>query len=84
LCVFFRALLELQTTTCRSRGRPDPPHGLTRGKPRFSNDGDYDLRIVLALCKQERTWPSVGQRSTSIAANEKQQRIGLYDYLHRA
>ena len=50
-----------------------------------NNDGDYDLRIVLALCKRE-----LGDRAGALALftagiqlGEAQQRVGLYDYLHR-
>ena len=58
---------------------------LTHGNPGFSGDGDYDLRIVLALCKREQGNPNgaLAGFNACIAANEAQQRIGLYDYLHR-
>ena len=58
---------------------------LTRGNPGFSNNGDYDLRIVLALCKREQGDPkeALAVFDACIAANKAQQRIGLYDYLHR-
>ena len=58
---------------------------LTHGNPGFSNNGDYDLRIVLALCKREQGDPNgaLAVFNQCIAANITQQRIGLYDYLHR-
>jgi Flp pilus assembly protein TadD len=56
-----------------------------QGQPRYNNDGDYDLRTVLALCRRE-----LGDRTGALAlltdcieAGEAQQRVGLYDYLHR-
>ena len=56
-----------------------------QAQPRYNNDGDYDLRIVLALCQRE-----LGDRAgalslltASIQLAEAQQRVGLYDYLHR-
>ena len=59
--------------------------GLTKGNPGFSGNGDYDLRIVLALCKREQGDPNGALVifNQCIAANETQHRIGLYDYLHR-
>ena len=58
---------------------------ITHGNPGFSNDGDYDLRIVLALCKREQGDPkgALALFDACIAASKAQQRIGLYDYLHR-
>jgi hypothetical protein len=58
---------------------------LTRSNPGFSANGDYDLRIVLALCKREQGDPTgaLAVFDQCIAANEAQQRVGLYDYLHR-
>ena len=58
---------------------------LTRGNSGFSANGDYDLRIVLALCKREQGDPNgaLAVFNQCITANEAQQRVGLYDYLHR-
>ncbi|AMJ66365.1 tetratricopeptide repeat protein [Hymenobacter sp. PAMC 26628] len=58
---------------------------LTHGNAGYSNDGDYDLRIVLALCKRELGDPrgALAVFNQCIQANEAQQRVGLYDYLHR-
>lgn len=58
---------------------------LTLGNPGFSNNGDYDLRIVLALCLREQgdAKRALAVFDACIAANKAQQRIGLYDYLHR-
>lgn len=58
---------------------------LTNGQPGYSGDGDYDLQIIMALCKRE-----MGDNKTAIlifnkciSEHEKQQRVGLFDYLHR-
>lgn len=58
---------------------------LTGGNPGFSGNGDYDLRIVLALCQRELGNPksALAVFDQCIQANEAQQRVGLYDYLHR-
>jgi len=58
---------------------------LTHGNPGFSGNGDYDLRIVLALCKREQgdSKGALAVFDECIAASQAQQRIGLYDYLHR-
>lgn len=58
---------------------------LTGGQPGYTGDGDYDLRIVMALCQR-----AIGDNKAAIhlldeciAEHEKQQTVGLYDYLHR-
>ena len=50
----------------------------------YDASGDYDLRIVQALCERE-----TGQQRRSLATfaacladNEQRHRVGLYDYLH--
>lgn len=58
---------------------------LAPDNPGFSANGDYDLRIVLDLCRRE-TGDIKGALATfnqCIQANEEQGRIGLCDYLHR-
>jgi hypothetical protein len=59
--------------------------GLTNGQPGSSQDGELDLRLVLALCRRE-----LGDRAGALALMntylpelEATQRVGLYDYLHR-
>jgi predicted Zn-dependent protease len=58
---------------------------LTNGNPGQSGNGDYDLRIVLGLCQRELgdSRAALATFDQCIAANEKLQRVGLYDYLHR-
>jgi tetratricopeptide (TPR) repeat protein len=58
---------------------------LTHGQPGFSGDGDYDLLIIMALCKRELgdNKEAVVLFNKCISEHEKQQRIGLFDYLHR-
>lgn len=58
---------------------------LTAGQPGYTGDGDYDLRIVMALCQRERgdNKAAIQLFNECIAEHEKQQTVGLYDYLHR-
>ncbi len=58
---------------------------LTNGQPGYSGDGDYDLQIVMALCKRD-----MGDNKAAILIfnkcireHEKHQTTGLFDYLHR-
>lgn len=58
---------------------------LTNGKPGFTGNGDYDLRIVMALCARE-----MGNYKKSIAYFDDciskplgSSKVGLFDYLHR-
>lgn len=58
---------------------------LTNGQPGYSQDGESDLRLTLALCRRE-----LGDRAGALALMntylpelEAKQRVGLYDYLHR-
>ena len=57
----------------------------TNGNPGYSGDGDYDLRIIMGLCKR-----AMGENKAAIvlfneciSEHEKQQTTGLFDYLHR-
>jgi tetratricopeptide (TPR) repeat protein len=63
----------------------DKLYKLTNGEPGFSGDGDYDLRVVMALCERE-----MGNYKKSIAYFDNciskplgSSRVGLFDYLHR-
>ncbi|MBC8081861.1 MAG: hypothetical protein H7Z21_01505 [Hymenobacter sp.] len=58
---------------------------LTPGQPGQSTDGSYDLRIVEALCQRElgELRGALATFDACLADNERQDRVGLYDYLHR-
>lgn len=58
---------------------------LTAGQPGYTGDGDYDLRILMALCQREAGDNKAAIRlfDECITEHEKQQTVGLYDYLHR-
>lgn len=50
----------------------------------YNASGDYDLRIVQALCEREIHQPrqALATFAACLADNERHQRVGLYDYLH--
>jgi tetratricopeptide (TPR) repeat protein len=58
---------------------------LTRNQPGRSGDGNYDLRIVAALCQRELgdLRGALATFNACIADNKAQGQVGLYDYLHR-
>lgn len=58
---------------------------LTGGQPGYTGDGDYDLRILMALCERENgdNKSAIRLFNECILEHEKQQTVGLYDYLHR-
>ncbi|MCB0846975.1 MAG: hypothetical protein KDE26_27180 [Bacteroidetes bacterium] len=49
-----------------------------------SQDGDHDLRIVIALCKRElgREEEAIRDMEAAISDNKQNHFVGLYDYLH--
>ena len=50
----------------------------------YNANGDYDLRIMQALCKRELYQPqqALATFTACLADNERHQRVGLFDYLH--
>ncbi|MBD2716063.1 hypothetical protein KBK19_13550 [Microvirga sp. STR05] len=58
---------------------------LTRNQPGQSGDGNYDLRILAALCQRELgdLRAALTTFDACIADNKPLDRVGLYDYLHR-
>jgi tetratricopeptide (TPR) repeat protein len=53
----------------------------------YSNDGDYELHIVIALCERELGHPDAALRYfaigiDSIVTRQGASAVGLYDYLH--
>jgi len=59
-------------------------YDINKGRPGYSGDGDYDLRIVMALNQRQ-----MGNYSAALAYfkecmadNEKKNGVGLFDYLH--
>jgi tetratricopeptide (TPR) repeat protein len=58
---------------------------LTNGEPGYSGDGDYDLRIVMALCEREmgNYKQAMVYFDESINQANTHGRVGLFDYLHR-
>ena len=58
---------------------------LNSGFPGQSEDGDYDLRIVIALCYRElgNHEKALEMFDISISENEVKKKIGPFDYLHR-
>lgn len=51
----------------------------------YSGDGNYQLRIIRALCQRElgEVPNALLELDASILASEKNDAVGLYDYLHR-
>ncbi|GAA4385611.1 hypothetical protein [Hymenobacter koreensis] len=58
---------------------------LTNNQPGQSGDGSYDLRMVAGLCQRELgdLRGALATFDLCIADNTKQDRVGIYDYLHR-
>lgn len=58
---------------------------LTRNQPEQSGDGTYDLRMVAGLCQRELgdLRGALATFNACLASNARQDRVGIYDYLHR-
>ena len=63
----------------------DRLYKLTNGFPGYTGDGDYDLRMVMAMALREmgNNKPAIHYFNECIADHEKKKVLGLYDYLHR-
>ncbi|MET3981020.1 tetratricopeptide (TPR) repeat protein [Mucilaginibacter sp. UYP25] len=60
-------------------------YDINSGIPGYSGDGDYDLRIVMALNQREMGNYNLAIKyfNECIQDNEKKKVVGLFDYLHR-
>ncbi|MCS3737909.1 tetratricopeptide repeat protein [Mucilaginibacter dorajii] len=58
---------------------------LTGGHPGYTGDGDYDLRILMAISQREMGNYKLAMRffNECIADHRKNNTLGLFDYLHR-
>lgn len=59
-------------------------YDLNKGQPGYSGDGDYDLRIVMALNQRQmgNYTAALAYFKECITDNEKKNGVGLFDYLH--
>ncbi|GAA4324918.1 hypothetical protein GCM10023149_26870 [Mucilaginibacter gynuensis] len=58
---------------------------INKGQPGYTGDGDYDLRIIMALSQREMGNNKLAMQyfNECIRDHEKQGIVGLFDYLHR-
>lgn len=58
---------------------------LTKGLPGYTGDGDYDLRMVMAMTQRElgNNKLALHYFNECIGDHERKKVLGLYDYLHR-
>ncbi|WP_184550767.1 hypothetical protein [Mucilaginibacter sp. FT3.2] len=58
---------------------------LTNGQPGYTGDGDYDLRLLMAISQREMGNNKLAMYyfNECIRDHEKKNAIGLFDYLHR-
>lgn len=58
---------------------------LTNGQPGYTGDGDYDLRLLMALSQREMGNSKLAMQyfNECISDHEKNGSLGLFDYLHR-
>lgn len=58
---------------------------LSNGQPGYTGDGDYDLRIIMALAQREmgNYQFSIKLFNECISENERKKKVGLFDYLNR-
>ncbi|RFZ91724.1 hypothetical protein D0C36_09695 [Mucilaginibacter conchicola] len=59
-------------------------YDIAKGQPGYSSDGDYDLRIIMALNQRYMGNYNLSLKyfKECIADHEKKNWVGLYDYLH--
>jgi tetratricopeptide (TPR) repeat protein len=58
---------------------------LTKGVPGYTGDGDYDLRLLMAICQRQmgNNKPALKYFDECISDHQKNNTVGLFDYLHR-